>query len=52
MQMPYHKKDEKTPTSELEESNTEDQGIDEQCTGEAQWINAFENIFHIFKSQV
>ena len=36
MQMPYHKKDEKTPTSELEESNTEDQGIDEQCTGEAQ----------------
>ena len=34
-QMPYHKKDEKTPTTELEESNTEYQGIDEECTGEA-----------------
>ena len=34
--MPYHKKDEKTPTTELEESGTEDQGIDEESTGEAQ----------------
>ena len=47
----YHKKDEKTPTTELEESDTEDHGIDEECTGEAEWMRVFENIFHIFKSQ-
>ena len=35
-QMPYHKKDEKTPTTELEESDTEDHSIDEECTGEAE----------------
>ena len=35
-QTPYHKKDEKTSTTELEESNTEGQGIDEECTGEAE----------------
>ena len=49
--MPYHKKDDKTPRTELEESDTEDQGIDEECTGEAEWMRVFENIFHIFKSQ-
>ena len=49
--MAYHKKDEKTPKTQLEESDTEDQGIDEECTGEAQWMHVFENIFHNFKSQ-
>ena len=39
-----------TPRTELEESDTEDQGIDEECTGEAEWKRVFENIFHIFKS--
>ena len=43
--MPYHKKDEKTPTTELEESNTEGQGIDEECTGEAEWMHVFKIFF-------
>ena len=49
--MPYHKEDEKTPASELEESDTEDQGVDEECNGKAEQISVFENIFGIFKSQ-
>ena len=32
----YHKEDEKEPTTELEEYNIEDQGIDEENTGEAE----------------
>ena len=43
--MPYHKKDEKTPTTELEESNTEDQGIGEECTGEVEWMHVFKILF-------
>ena len=49
--MPYHKEDEKTNKTELEESDTENQGIDEECTGEAEQLSVFENIFDIFKSQ-
>ena len=49
--MPYHKEDEKTNKTELEESDTENQGIDEECTGEAEQQSVFENIFDIFKSQ-
>ena len=31
-----HKEDEKTPTTEVEISDAEDQGIDEECTGKAE----------------
>ena len=39
--MPYQKKDEKTLTTEQEESDTEDQSIDEECTGKAEWMQIF-----------
>ena len=49
--MSYHKEDEKTPTTEPQESNTEDQVVDEEFTGEAEQMPVFENTFDIFKSQ-
>ena len=48
--MPYHKGDEKTPTIELEESDTEDQGIDEEQTGEAEQMCLYLKIYLAFSN--
>ena len=50
-QMPCHKEGEKTSTTELQESDTKDQGIHEERIGVAEQMPVFENIFYISKSQ-